>query len=154
MEIDTLKENPNYKTSEKLAASYTQFESFLELLKTKELSEKTIAFINEHIDTIHKVGGNEKALKKELRKSQTKILIHLEKEYKIVAKNHYRNMWMAVGMAVFGIPMGAVFGFSLGNMGLFGVGLPMGMAIGIGIGTAMDKKALEEQRQIDFEINV
>ncbi|MGB2129102.1 MAG: hypothetical protein ACPHXR_06450 [Flavicella sp.] len=152
MEIKALQENPRYQASEKLAASYTQFRSLLDLLKTKELSEKTIAFINEHIDTIHATEGDEKTLIKAVKKTQVKILSHLEKEHKIVSKNHYRNMWMAIGMAAFGIPMGAAFGMSLGNMGLLAVGLPMGMAIGIGVGTAMDKKACEEQRQIDFEL--
>jgi len=32
------------------------------------------------------------------------------------------------------------------------IGLAIGMAIGMAIGTGMDKKALEEGRQIDLEI--
>ena len=154
MKIQTLKENPQLRTSEKLEASYTKFSALLNLLKAKELPEKTIAFINEHIEVIHATDSNEKVLKKKLRKSQAKILSHLEKEHKIVAKNHYRNMWMAIGMTVFGIPMGAAFGLSLGNMGLLGVGLPIGSAIGMAVGTAMDKRALADKLQIDFEINV
>lgn len=54
-------------------------------------------------------------------------------------------------MAVFGVPIGVAFGFGLSNMAFIGIGIPIGMSIGIGIGAAMDKKAKEEGRQLDFE---
>lgn len=76
----------------------------------------------------------------------------LEKEVKLVPKNHYRNRWLALGMAAFGLPMGVVFGISLGNMAFLAIGLPIGMAIGIAVGTGLDKKASEEGRQLDVEI--
>ncbi|MFC3414076.1 hypothetical protein [Algoriphagus hitonicola] len=72
--------------------------------------------------------------------------------HKIVSKNHYRYTWMSPGMAAFGIPLGVVFGTSLGNMAFLAIGLPIGMAIGISVGSAMDKKASEEGRQINLEI--
>ena len=37
-------------------------------------------------------------------------------------------------------------------MAFLAIGIPLGMAIGIGLGTGMDKKALEEGRQLDIEI--
>ncbi len=76
----------------------------------------------------------------------------MEKELKIVPRNYYRTTWMVIGMAAFGIPMGAAFGASLGNMAFIGIGLPIGMAIGISVGMGMDKKALKEGRQLDLEI--
>jgi drug/metabolite transporter (DMT)-like permease len=87
-----------------------------------------------------------------MKKTQTQIIKLIEKKHKLVTKNHYRNTWLAIGMAVFGIPLGVAFGTSLGNMALLGIGLPIGMAIGMGVGTGMDKKALEEGRQLDLEI--
>jgi hypothetical protein len=48
--------------------------------------------------------------------------------------------------------MGVAFGISLGNLGLLGLGLPIGMAVGVGVGSMMDKKALQEGRQLDFEV--
>lgn len=56
-------------------------------------------------------------------------------------------------MAVFGLPIGIIIGFALDNMAFLGIGLPMGLAVGIAIGTGMDKKAQEEGRQLDIEIN-
>ena len=70
----------------------------------------------------------------------------------MVPKNYYRNMWLALGMSVFGLPIGVAFGASIGNMGLLGVGLPIGMAIGTLVGSQMDKKALKESRQLNIEI--
>lgn len=61
-------------------------------------------------------------------------------------------MWLAVGMAAIGIPFGVVFGISLDNMSFLGIGIPIGMGIGIAIGTAMDKKARDEGRQLDLEV--
>jgi hypothetical protein len=71
---------------------------------------------------------------------------------KLVPKDYYRSLWMTLGMSAFGIPMGVVFGISMGSMAYLGIGLPIGLVIGIAVGTAMDKKALEEGRQLDVEI--
>lgn len=91
-------------------------------------------------------------MRKQIRKTQASILKLIEKELKLVARNHYRNTWLAIGMAAFGIPLGVVFGKSLGNMGLLGIGLPIGMVIGIAVGSVMDKKAFEAGKQLDFEM--
>jgi len=47
--------------------------------------------------------------------------------------------------------MGVVFGTSLDNMTFLAIGIPMGMVVGIAIGSTMDKKAFEENRQLDLE---
>ncbi|MBT8222071.1 MAG: hypothetical protein KJN96_02760 [Eudoraea sp.] len=59
---------------------------------------------------------------------------------------------MALGMAVFGVPMGVAFGAALDNMAFLGIGIPIGMAIGIAIGTAMDEQAKKEGRQLDIDL--
>ena len=76
----------------------------------------------------------------------------IEKELKLVTKNHYRNTWLALGMAAFGIPLGVAFGTSLGNIAFIGIGLPNGLAVGIAVGTGMDKKVFEEGKLMDLEI--
>jgi len=98
--------------------------------------------------------GSEKARRKLIKKKQWNILKRVEKELQLVTKNMYRNRWMAIGMAVFGVPLGAAFGILMGNMAFVGIGIPIGMVIGMSIGAAMDKKAQEENRQLDLEINM
>ena len=80
-----------------------------------------------------------------------RIIELLEKKHKIVPKKFYLNRWLALGMAVFGVPLGVVMGSSLGNMAFIGTGIPIGMVIGMALGADMDKKALKEGRQMDIE---
>ena len=152
MEIKELKNRPDIDQHKKLYASYNQFDKLLMELRRKELTNETVNSINDRIARINSVTGSEKELRKQIKNTQSGIIKLIEKEHKLVTKNHYRNTWLVVGMAAFGIPLGVAFGASLGNMAFLGIGLPIGMAIGSAVGTAMDKKAFEEGRQIDLEI--
>ena len=153
MVIKELLPRPNIQHNKKLVNIFEQFNQLLSELRKKELSAETIASINTRIDEINAIHDAEKTLRKKLKATQASILKSMEKQYKIVTINHYRNTWLAIGMAVFGIPMGVVFGTALGNMAFLGIGIPIGMVIGMAVGTGMDKKALEEGRQLNLEIN-
>ena len=59
---------------------------------------------------------------------------------------------MLFGFTGFGLPIGVAFGLLMGNIGLMGLGLPIGMAIGLAFGVTMDKKALNEGRQLNIAI--
>ena len=152
MIIKELKNRPDITHHQSLYATYMELHKLLTALRTKALPNETITAINDGIDRVNSVSGSKKELRKQIINTQTNIIRLIEKEHKLVTKNHYRNTWLAIGMAVFGIPLGVVFGVSLGNMAFLGIGLPMGIAIGIAVGTAMDNKAFEEGRQIDLEI--
>jgi hypothetical protein len=152
MNIIKLHINPEIENNIKLKEKYFQFEKLLVELRKKELPEEIVASVNQDIDNLNSFSGSGDELRKLITKKQTGILKVLEKELKLVPKNHYRNLWMVLGMSVFGIPMGVAFGASLGNMAFLGIGLPIGMVIGIAMGTGMDKKAHNEGRQIDMEI--
>lgn len=152
MEIKELKKRPSIDQNKKLISAYAQFDQLLTELKKKELPEEIIKSINNGIDQINSVSESENELRKQIRKTQSVILKLIEKELKLVTKNHYRNTWLALGMAAFGIPLGVAFGTSSGNMGLIGIGLPIGMVIGMAVGSDMDKKAVKSGRQLDLEI--
>ena len=152
MVIQELKERPEINENQKLRTAYAQFDRLLTELRTRELPKEIIKMINDQIAQLNSFSGLDQELKARLRKAQTTILKLLEKELKIVMKGHYRTTWLALGMTVFGLPLGIVFGASIGNMAFLGTGLPIGMAIGIAVGTAMDKKAFEEGRQIDLDV--
>lgn len=136
----------------KLGRAYHQMSQLLAELRTRELSPEVINSIHTEVKAINAETGSEKAQRAQLRKSQSRILKLIEKELKLVPKNHYRNLWTALGMSVFGLPLGVAFGASLGNMAFLGFGLPIGLAIGMAVGTHMDKKAAEEGRQLDIEL--
>lgn len=153
MDIKELKNRPDLSDHEKLNTSFTQFNKLLMELRDRKLSPETVKSINSEIDRVNSVTESDKELSKQIKVAQSHIIKLIEKKHNLVTKNHYRNTWLAVGMAAFGIPLGVIFGISLGSMAYLGLGLPIGIAIGIAVGTEMDKKALEEGRQIDLELN-
>jgi len=152
MKIKELKNRPDIDQHKRLFASYSQLDKLLIELRRKDLFDETVNSINDGIDKVNSVLESEKELRKQIKTVQSSIIKLIEKNHKLVTKNHYRNTWLAVGMAVFGIPLGVAFSASLGNMAFIGIGLPLGMVIGIAVGSGMDKKAYEEGRQIDLEI--
>lgn len=152
MTIKNIKYKKSFQNDNKLSKLLNQFESLINELKKKKLPENLVLFINSKIEEVNSIEDSKKRLKNKIKKNQSKIIQQVEKESKIVPKNYYRNTWLAIGMAAFGLPMGVTFGTSLGNMGFIGLGLPIGMAIGIAIGTSKDKQALKEGRQLDFEV--
>jgi len=152
MKLQELNQRPDIKDNIKLDASYNQLAKLLSLLAERELPDDIATAINKDIEEINAPSLSGTMLKKQIRKKQLEIIQLLEKELKLVTKNHYRTTWMAISLAVFGIPLGVVFGVILGNMAFIGIGIPVGMAIGIAVGTKMDKKALEEGRQLDLEL--
>lgn len=152
MNIIELKDRTDLANDFKLNSFYAQFGSLLNELRKKQLNEELIKSINALIETINASSATGNDLRKLIKQAQTSILKQVEKEHKIVPKNHYRNLWMLLGFTAFGLPIGVAFGLSVGNIGLMAIGLPIGMAIGSAIGASMDKKAVAEGRQLDIEI--
>jgi len=152
MNIIELKERQDLSADTKTNRMYIQLGEFLNQLHKKNLTQNIIESINQDIEEVNAASLTGNDFRKLVKQKQTKIIKLLEKDLKVVPKNYYRNMWLALGMSVFGLPLAVAFGASIGNMGLLGVGLPIGMAIGTLVGSRMDKKALEEGRQLNIEI--
>lgn len=152
MGLKTLNERADLEQYKKLRYKYDEFSLLIDLLKQRELPEEVVNSMNEYIEALNSLAVSNKELFRQVRSAELRILKLIEQEAKLVPKNAYRNRWMAIGMAVFGVPIGMAFGLSIGNMAFLGIGIPIGMSIGIAIGAGMDKKALEEGRQLDMEI--
>jgi hypothetical protein len=152
MEIKELYQNPVIDKNVQVQEMSLQFEKLLTELRKKKLPDGLVMAINKEIEPLNTTYGSGNERRKSIRKIQTRLIKLIEKEVKLVPKNYYRNLWLTLGMAGFGIPIGVAFGASLGNMAFIGVGLPIGLAFGIALGTGMDKKALAEGRQLDLEI--
>lgn len=150
MKIIELTKRKNIDQDERLKSKYDGLEKLINALTKRDLPSKTGAEINQFIGAINAFTGSNKELRKQIRKSYHKILRLVEKELKLVPKNLYRSRWMAIGISIFGVPMGAAFGASMDNMSFLGIGIPIGMVLGMAIGSGMDKKAAEEGRQLDL----
>jgi hypothetical protein len=151
MELLDLNQRTDIYQNKKLNNLYSQFGELLLELDKRELPYQIANSINRDLERLNSFEGSEKELKKLTKKTQSVIIKLLEKELKIVTRNHYRNTWLSIGMSI-GVGIGAALGASLGNMALIGAGIPIGMGIGIAVGTGMDKKASKEGRQLDVEI--
>lgn len=152
MNIKELKSREDISNDDKLNRAYSQFGELLNELKSKELNHDVYNLINDSVDVLNSSNLNGVQLIKLLKQKQTAILKQVEKTHKIVPINYYRTLWMVLGMTAFGLPLGVAFGLSVGNIGLLAIGLPIGMGIGGVVGMSMDKKALEEGRQLNIEI--
>ena len=152
MNIIELKNRQQVSGDSKLDKIYSQFGELLIELNRKDLPQTIVTSINENVEQINLSSLTGTQLERLIKKNQTAILKQTEKEHKIVPQNYYRNLWMLFGFTAFGLPIGIIFGLSVGNMGLLALGLPIGMAIGAFIGTTLDKKALNEGRQLNLEI--
>jgi len=140
--------------SDKTKLAYEQFERLIVEIKKKKLPEEIELVINKHITQLNSVTDSDKLLRSEIRKEQSKIVGMLAQKLKIVPINYFRKNWFVLGMTVFGLPIGAALGLSLGNMAFLGIGLPIGMSMGLAMGARMDNKAKEEGRQLDIELKM
>jgi hypothetical protein len=152
MEINELLYREEFQSGNKNEKVYPEFRAFLDELKVKNLNENVITFINDCIDEINSSALNGKKFIQFSIQKQALILKLIEKEHKIVPKNHYRNTWGLFGMTTIGLPIGVAIGLSNDNIGLLGLGFPIGIAIGVAIGISMDKKAFTEGRQLNTDI--
>ena len=152
MDIKQLNPRPAIKGNPKLEAAYGQLDRLLSEIRKRKLSDEVIQAINTAIEELNAIPDSDNKLKAKIKKTQDQVVKVLENKHKFVAKNHYRNLWMILGMSAFGLPFGVALGTSLGNMAFLGIGLPIGMAVGLAVGAQMDKKAKEEGRQLDLEL--
>lgn len=152
MELIELTIRQGVENEKKLSNYFNNFGKLILELKKKSIPDEIVLMINKEIETINNFSGSDKELLKLLRTTLSKIITLIEKELKIVAKNYYRSLWLSLGMAAFGVPMGVAIGASSGNMAFLGIGIPIGILIGLAIGSRMDKKALDEGLQLDLEL--
>ncbi len=137
----------------KVLSRYHQLGELLKALEKRELPNEIVDFINQHIELLNSISDSEKYFAKTIKEKENEIIKHIEKKINLVPKNYYRKRWLALGIGAFGLPIGVTIGSVSGNMGVLGAGLPIGLGIGSVVGSNMDKKAFNEGRQLDFEIN-
>lgn len=86
-----------------------------------------------------------------LEKIEARLAQELEKTHGLVRPHHYRDQWLALGMASFGLPLGVAFGLLLDQMAYIGIGLPLGIAIGSAIGARKDQEAERAGRVLSID---
>lgn len=151
MVLNLLRSRPDFNKDTKFNEATKKLNKLLTLLSEKSVPNDLIIKINSDIEALNSSDLSVQDLSNDIIKERDNIITVIQKELNLVTKNHYRNIWLIIGMTIFGVPLGLLLGVSVGNIGLLGVGLPIGLGIGILVGTAMDKKALNEGRQLNIE---
>jgi hypothetical protein len=152
MDIIPLQKRPIIETSESKQKGYDSFEKLLSALRQRAIPEEQVSSINKDIGELNAMGDSDKKWYKEMKKVRHQIVNRVSKELKLVPKHYYRNQWMALGMTIFGLPLGVAFAFAIDNMAFLAIGLPIGMPIGMAVGANLDQKAAKEGRQLDVAI--
>jgi hypothetical protein len=150
MQIVELKEVQNISNNKNLNHTYSCFKELLQELRNKELSQKVIACISRDIKEINSSANTDKILSKLLNDKHTKILTLVKKEYKLIPKGRYTTLWAILGIIVFGLPLGIMYGKITDNMGIIGTGLSVGLGVGILVGMWFDNKVKKEGRQLNI----
>lgn len=148
MDIIGIKELPENTTSKSLKQAHAQIVTLRDELNKKELPRDIIDAINEDIEEINSTPDRGKKHRKLLEQKYSKILAFVKKELHYVPRYHHLTLWMAIGMAAFGLPLGVLYGQITDNMGLLTLGLPVGLGIGILIGVWLDTRVEKEGRQL------
>jgi hypothetical protein len=122
-------------------------------LNYRELPPEVVVVMNTEIVRLNTLADDHKRLRAGMRAVKRKLLKSALDDLELVPKNYYRNMWLALGMSVIGLPLGALFSVLQDNYSFISFGFLIGMVLGLAIGTEMDKRALEDNRQLQLEIN-
>lgn len=136
-----------------LIKEYQLLEELIAELQARELPPEVVVNMNIEISRLNAVVDDHIKLYFYVKLVKKKLLKSILKDLEIVPKNYYRNFWLAMGMSVIGIPFGALFSMLLDNYSYISFGMLIGMVLGLAIGTELDKKALENNRQLQLEIN-
>lgn len=130
------------KTQKALSCLVPIFED----LDRREISTESVADILKRLKTMLM----EELNSKQIARLKADLLGSLRRQYGLVPAKYYQNLWMILGITVFGVPFGIVFSMAvLDNVAFMGLGFGFGMPIGMAIGMAKDKKALEDDLVIN-----
>lgn len=150
MALKPINDLAEFRTEKSINVRADKFNELWEELNEHELPIEVSSFVNREVDHLNSLTDKNKVFK-HLGKSQSAILKRVKEEMGLIPSNYYRNMWIGLGIAVFGVPLGVVFGVIFKNMAFIGMGLPIGIAVGIGIGVSMDAKSKADGIQLRFE---
>ena len=152
MKVVSLKRRESAFDFPKADELYIQFNSFVDELNNRSISENTINAINREVEEINSFTESGVGMKSLILKKLAVILKLLEKEHKLVPKNYYQNNNLLKDSVVFGVPIGVVIGLITKDMAVISVGMVIAMAFSFVRGRIMDKKALKEGRQFSGEL--
>jgi hypothetical protein len=138
----------NLNQHRKLEKSFNKLSLLVEELNKKEIPEEIQEQINQEIEQVDAFMGSDNQHAKFISSAYNEILKRVRKALGLVPKHYYQNLWTALGLSVFGVPLGIAYAATLDSPAMFSIGIAMGLPIGLAIGIGMDKKANKEGKQL------
>lgn len=133
---------------------FRQLQRLLEELRGRPLSDPTIMLINQEIELLNTMPESGLAWSRQLKRTRRNILRIISRRMQLVPRYYYRNTWLGLGMAAFGLPLGLLLASSFDSMHFMALGLSLGTIVGYGLGVHLDQQAWEHGRQLDFELRL
>ncbi len=146
-----LTQKPGPDRPAKLNKYLDRLNRLVDALKKNEPDRSHEDVLNTAIHNLNHFHGNDHEMIDQARLTYKRMYDYVLKEMGLVPRGYYQALWIGLGMAIFGVPLGMAMGAALGNFAFIGIGPGMGLPIGIAIGTEKDKKAAREGRQLDFK---
>lgn len=138
--------------NQKLQKAYNRLIELIESIEPRPIPDEVKNKIQACLDIIDKEPDKPKRTLKAVNKGTNTIVKLLEKNLRLVPKNHYMVLGMSMGMVLFGIPLGVAFGSAYDNYTFISFGLPIGLSLGLAVGVHLDKKAAEQGKQLPITL--
>tara|TARA_R100000935_G_C2835473_1_gene167843 strand:- start:2102 stop:2563 length:462 start_codon:yes stop_codon:yes gene_type:complete len=151
MNLQPIEYPSNIRISEEIESNFQKFDVFLEELNKMELPPEVVVSLNTQLENLPLFSGSEEQFLIKLKNTKMVLLKILYQEVHVVPKSHYRDLWMALGLSIIGIPIGILFFLFLDNSIYIAIGIALGFVIGVLIGNYLDNQAEEEGRQLSKE---
>lgn len=130
----------------------TQFEKLIQEIHRMELPPEVIVELNIELEKLELQLAFQKKFYKQIKTSKAVLLKILYHEVGVVPINHYRDLWIALGLSGIGIPLGIFLSFFMDNSSAIALGIALGCSMGIVIGANLDNQAEAEGRQMAIRL--
>ncbi len=151
MSIQSFEHQPSDRHSDKLNNQLRNFNQLLDAFRQHDIPESAADVINTAVNNLNHMSPDDPNLRSQVKLAKKRLIEYSVKHLNLIPREYYLKQWMAIGMSVFGIPIGIAFGTALGNMAFLGAGLAMGLPLGMAVGKQKDQKVADEGRQLDFK---
>lgn len=150
MKIEAVQFKTSWKEHQEILQKAEKLQILINLLNERNLPEEVKEEVNKKIEFINEWDGPETSISKKLDQTQSAILKILLKKMGITTPGYFKSLWLSVGMAALGLPLGVAVFVATGNAAFIGIGLPVGMVIGITVGAALDSKTEKQGNILRF----
>lgn len=146
MKLRDIQNKEMFCKNKSLAYASERLQGIIEVLNKQELPEEIIVQLNREIDTLNSFEDPEKRMLIRIKTTENNILELVRRRLGIITEKYYTFLWMSLGLAAFGLPLGTLIFAIKENPAFIATGLPLGSVLGIFIGIALDYRAKKENK--------